>query len=545
MGGMTSEQVDRQRGVGFTVARVHRIGTDWLVGSPDQTGKRLRVRVQILLTVLLVSTNVIGAAVVFGLMFVITPGGGLNSAYLTALAIAVPIYVATAVVIGASIVTVSALRALRWSVEDQEPTDDERRTALRLPWRMTLIQSALWFGGLVSFTVIASFTQPEAVLGTVFALGIAGLVVSAIAYLFTEFSLRPVAARALAGRADAHEMGAGVERRMLVFWGLGTAAPLLGLVIAAIVALTRDEQSIDRLAFVVLGLGGVVLLFGLLVTVLNARSVVAPIAAVQEALARVAEGDFDVEVRVDDGTELGLLQSGFNEMVHGLREREEIRDLFGRHVGKSVAQAATDGKVELGGETRLVSVLMVDLVGSTTYAATREPADVVEMLNRFFAVVVEEVDDHGGLVNKFMGDAVLAIFGAPGNLTDHAGAALATARRIASRLASEVPEIGAGIGVSTGQAVAGNVGHRSRFEYTVIGDAVNAAARLTELAKDVDGGVLVSAVSVSVANPVEQRHWVSHDSIVLRGRTDPTQTSRLASAGDGDDVRPAGLEPAT
>lgn len=510
------------------MARERRTGNDWLLGPPDQPSGRLRIRVQVLLTTLLVTTNVIGSVVVFGIMFLVIPGGGPNAGYLTALAIAVPIYVGVAVIVGASVVTVSALRALRWSMNEQVPTVEERRTALRLPWRMTLIQLGLWMGGLTLFTILAIILQPEAVLGTVFALGIAGLVVSAIAYLFTEFALRPVAARALQGRADAGEMGAGVQRRMLVFWGLGTAAPVLGLVVAAIAAISRDGTSLVRLASTVLGLAGVVLLFGLLVTVLNARAVVSPIASVQQALVRVGDGDFDVEVRVDDGTELGLLQSGFNEMVLGLRERERIRDLFGRHVGQSVAKAATDGDVELGGETRLVSVLMIDLIGSTTYAETRSPADVVSMLNRFFAVIVEEVDGHGGLVNKFMGDAVLAIFGAPVDLDDHAGAALASARRIAERLAVEVPEIGSGIGVSTGQAVAGNVGHRSRFEYTVIGDAVNAAARLTELAKEVEGQVLVSTASVESANADEQTHWRGHGSPVLRGRDQPTPTSILA-----------------
>lgn len=505
-----------------------RLGNDWLLGSPDQPGTRLRVRVQLILTTLLISTNVIGAAVVFGITFLVTPGDGPNSAYLGALAIAVPVYVAVAVVIGASTLTVGALRALRWSLEDQVPTAEERRTALRLPWRMTLIQSALWLGGVVIFTVIAAFKQPEAVLGAIFAVGIAGLVVSAIAYLFTEFALRPIAARALAGRADASEMGAGVARRMLVFWGLGTAAPVLGLVIAALAAESRDDTSIHRLAFIVLGLASVVLLFGLLVTVLNARAVVSPIATVQQALVRVGEGDFDVEVRVDDGSELGLLQSGFNEMVQGLREREKIRDLFGRHVGQSVAKAATAGDIELGGETRLVSVLMIDLVGSTTYATQHSPAEVVAMLNRFFAVVVEEVDRRGGLVNKFMGDAVLAIYGAPADLDDHAGAALESARCIAERLAQEVPEIGAGIGVSTGQAVAGNVGHRSRFEYTVIGDAVNTAARLTELAKDVPGHILVASASVAEANPGERKHWKQEGSPTLRGRAEPTPTAELA-----------------
>jgi adenylate cyclase len=510
------------------VLQVPRMGGDWLLGPSDQPGQRLRVRLQVLLTTLLVSTNVIGAAIVFGLTFLITPSGGPSRTFLTSLAIAVPVYVALAVVIGASTVTVSALHALRWAIADEEPSRDERRTTLRLPWRLTLIQFALWATAVVVFSVIALVAQPEAALSTVFAVGIAGLVVCAIAYLFTEFSLRPVAARALAGRADDSEMGAGVARRMVVFWGLGTAAPVLGLVVAGLVALIRDDEDIARLAWIVLSLAAVILVFGALVTALNARAVVTPIGAVREALSRVEGGDLDVEVTVDDGSELGLLQSGFNEMVRGLREREEIRDLFGRHVGQAVASAATSGAVELGGETRRVSVLMIDLIGSTTYAETREPAAVVEMLNRFFGIVVEEVDRRDGLVNKFMGDAVLAIFGAPVDLSDHATAALAAARTIASRLRDEMPEIGAGIGVSTGQAVAGNVGARSRFEYTVIGDAVNAAARLTELAKEVDGGVLVATASVTAASEDESAHWVSHGSTVLRGRTEETATSRLA-----------------
>ncbi|MRJ76189.1 HAMP domain-containing protein [Aeromicrobium sp. SMF47] len=501
---------------------------DRLLGPPDQPAGRLRVRVQLLLTTLLILTNVIGAAIVFGLTFLITPGGGPDASYLAALAIAVPVYVATAVVVGATLITVGALRALRWVREDDVPTPQERRTALRMPWRMTLIQLGLWFCASVVFTVIALVMQPEAALSALFAVGIAGVVVSAIAYLITEFVLRPVAARALAGRAAHDELGVGVERKMVVFWCLGTASPVLGLVVASVIALTRDDIDIDRLAYVILGLAAVVLVFGLLVTVLNARSIVAPIESVQAALSRVGDGDLDVEIRVDDGTELGLLQSGFNEMVHGLREREQIRDLFGRHVGHAVARAATTGRVELGGETRIVSVLMIDLVGSTSYATNRPPAEVVDMLNRFFAIIVEEVDRRDGLVNKFMGDAVLAIFGAPADLPDHATAALEAARVIAGRIASEMPEIGAGIGVSTGQVVAGNVGARSRFEYTVIGDAVNSAARLEELAKDVDGGVLAAAASRQAAGPAEQEHWTEHDRIVLRGRAEPTSTVRLA-----------------
>jgi adenylate cyclase len=300
------------------------------------------------------------------------------------------------------------------------------------------------------------------------------------------------------------------------------------MAIAAVVALTSEEMSKDRLAIIALALAGVVLVFGLLVTVLNARSVVAPISSVRYALGRVRKGDFTSEVTVFDGTELGLLQAGFNDMVAGLREREALRDMFGRHVGREVAEAAAQGRVELGGETRTVSVLFVDLIGSTAYATQRAPEDVVATLNRFLAVVVEEVDRHGGFVNKFMGDAALAIFGAPVEHPDHATAALATSRTIAARLAAEVPEIEAGIGVATGEAVAGNIGEESRFEYTVIGDSVNSAARLCDLAKGVPGHVLVAWASVDAATDDERVHWVAEGEHVLRGRSAPTPTGRLA-----------------
>jgi adenylate cyclase len=274
-------------------------------------------------------------------------------------------------------------------------------------------------------------------------------------------------------------------------------------------------------------IAGVVLSFGLFMTVLNARSVVAPILSVRDALLDVERGDLDREVVVFDGTELGSLQAGFNAMVQGLRERERLRDLFGRHVGHDVAQVAAAHGVELGGESRVVSVLFVDLVGSTTYAAERTPAEVVDTLNRFFGIVVEEVDRQRGLVNKFMGDAVLAVFGVPVEHPDHPSAALAAARAMAGRLTDEVSEIGAGIGVTTGEVVAGNVGSASRLEYTVIGDAVNSAARLTDLAKELPGRVLAAWRTVESAAPEEARHWRRHESLVLRGRNDPTETAVL------------------
>ncbi len=495
-----------------------------LLGNPGQSRRRLRIRVQVLLTVLLVSTNVIGAGIVFVLSALVIPSPAANRGTVLSLAVGVPVYVGIAVVVGAAWGTAGALRSLRWATREDEPSDEQRVEALGVPWFLTKVQATLWAFATVLFTVMAVAVQPERALTTAFTVGIASAVVTTIAYLFSEFALRPIAARALSGETRIKVRRVGVRRRMLLFWGLGTAAPVVGLVAVAIFTLTlrEGEVTLTRLAVVILALGSVVLVFGALVTWLNARAVVAPILSVRNAMQRVEEGVLDTEVEVYDGTELGQLQAGFNQMVSGLRDREHLRDLFGRHVGRDVAEAASRGEVELGGETREVSVLFVDVVGSTTLATERHPTEVVDLLNQFFAVVVEEVDQRGGFVNKFIGDAALAVFGAPVELDDHAGRALAAGRAMAARLAAEVPDLAAGIGIATGEAVAGNVGDESRFEYTVIGDAVNAAARLTELAKDVDGRLLVAMASVECAGDDEARHWREQDTVTLRGRSSAT-----------------------
>ena len=137
------------------------------------------------------------------------------------------------------------------------------------------------------------------------------------------------------------------------------------------------------------------------------------------------------------------------------------------------------------------------------WSPARPAVEVVELLNRFFAVIVEEVDRHHGFVNKFEGDAALAVFGVPVALDHAEDEALAAARAIARRLSDEVPECQAGIGVAAGEVVAGNVGAKERFEYTVIGEPVNEAARLCELAKDTDARLVASSEAVSNATDTE------------------------------------------
>jgi len=355
-----------------------------------------------------------------------------------------------------------------------------------------------------------------------------GVVTCAFVYLIAERQLRPAAARALAAGIGDRRLAPGITTRTLVAWAIGSAVPAFALVLTAISTLVERDFGRDQLALLVLVVGAVTVVVGALLVFLAARAIADPVVALRKAVSAVGDGDLDAEVTVYDGSEIGQLQAGFNDMVSGLREREHIRDLFGRQVGEEVARAALEQEVELGGETRAVAILFCDVVGSTAIAADRDPHDVVAMLNSFFGIVVGVVREHGGWVNKFEGDAALAVFGAPLEVDDPAGRALAAARELCRRLRDELDDLEAAIGVSYGEVVAGNIGEERRFEYTVIGDPVNEAARLTELAKSREGMLLASASAIEAAADGEAGSWELGEEVELRGRSRPTRLATPA-----------------
>lgn len=201
--------------------------------------------------------------------------------------------------------------------------------------------------------------------------------------------------------------------RTVLAWMLGSGVPAAGIVITGIGALVLHNLTVSQLAVAVIIIAGAIPSFGLILIWIASWLMATPVKEVQTAIKRVAQNDLDIDLVVYDGTELGELQAGFNTMVEGLRERERVRDLFGKHVGREVAAAAEQQQPELGGEERHIAVLFADIVGSTRLAATRPAVEVVALLNRFFTVVVEEIDRYEGMVNKFEGDATLAVFGAP------------------------------------------------------------------------------------------------------------------------------------
>lgn len=520
--GRVLEKVTRQSGRPDTPAY-----GSWLLGRVSEDQHRRRVRIQVIMTVLIVAANLIGIAVAVLVVTVAVPVPSVfDDAPLWVSFIAVPAYIAVALIVGVYTITRGTVEALRWAIEERKPTHRDERNTFMAPWRVAVGHLILWGIGTVLMTILYGMADTMFIPRFLVAVSFCGLLVSTSSYLLTEFALRPVAAQALEAGPPPRRLAPGIMGRTMMVWLLGSGVPVVGIGLMAFFEMTLKNLTQTQFAVGVLIISAATLIFGFILLWIFAWLTATPVRVVRAALKRVEQGDLRGDLVVFDGTELGELQRGFNAMVDGLRERERVRDLFGRHVGRDVALAAERERPKLGGEERHVAVVFLDIVGSTKLVTSRPPVEVVELLNQFFTIVVEEVDRHHGLVNKFEGDASLAIFGAPNHLDSPEDEALACARAIADRLADEMTELEAGIGVAAGTVVAGNVGAKERFEYTVIGEPVNEAARLCELAKSRPGKLLTTEQTLEGASDDERARWTLGRSVKLRGHD---QRTKLAS----------------
>ncbi|HET7344120.1 MAG TPA: adenylate/guanylate cyclase domain-containing protein [Methylomirabilota bacterium] len=234
-----------------------------------------------------------------------------------------------------------------------------------------------------------------------------------------------------------------------------------------------------------------------------ARSVALPLRALQRAMARVERGDFDVSAPVVSNDEIGALTEGFNAMVRGLRERELLRETFGKYVSQEVRDEILAGRVSLAGQVREVTILFADLRDFTTWVEATDPREVVRDLNAYFTEMEVAIRGHGGLVLQYIGDEIEAVFGAPVDKPGHAEAAVRAALDMRGRLAAwnaartvaGKPALRHGIGVHTGNVVAGNIGSSERLSYALVGDPVNLASRIQGLTKELSADLLVSSTT--------------------------------------------------
>ena len=261
-----------------------------------------------------------------------------------------------------------------------------------------------------------------------------------------------------------------------------------------------------------------------------ARVMSVALTRVNVALKRLEQQDYVHIDALRTGDELEDLATGFNSMVDGLKDRDNLRSTFGKYMTASVMDHLLAGKVELGGKTLTVTLLFTDIRGFTGISENMDAHSLVALLNEYFTAMVGIVMEEGGVVDKYIGDAIMAVFGAPVPTADDAVNAVRAAVRMRRALvtlnvglvARGLPPLRTGIGIHTGEVVAGNIGSEARMEYTVIGDAVNLASRLESNTKDLGVNVLISedtylAVKEHVvARPIRE--------ITVKGRAQPVMT---------------------
>ena len=310
--------------------------------------------------------------------------------------------------------------------------------------------------------------------------------------------------------------GLPVSKRIRV--GLPTYTAATGILVATLVG---DRDGSDDLVLGVVAALGIGLALSHELSVLLAESVTTPIGRVRSALARVRSGDLSARVPVTTSDELGELAHDFNLMARGLQEREQMRDAFGTYMDKEVAALILSGQFPDEGVEVDVSILFCDVRGFTTYAERAAATEVVATLNRLFEVIVPIVDRHGGHVDKFIGDGLLAVFGAPEPYPDHADRAVSAGCDIVAAVADSGTGLSVGVGVNTGRVVAGSIGGAGRLNFSVIGDAVNVAARVEAATRETGDDVLFTAATKRLM--LSRVPVVSRGTVTLKGKAEPLE----------------------
>jgi adenylate cyclase len=494
-------------------------------GESQVPGPQLWRIERVAVTALIVMTNLVGAVAVLVIALFVVPNPPLRHVGHIELVngLAAASYVVVAVGGGVLLGTRWLSGLGEWMTSGREPHFAEIRQVLRAPMLLFALQVGLWLIAAAVFGALNTTYSPRLGLRVAITVATTGLVTAACAYLLTELVLRPTAARTLRRSVPERLVVPGVATKSVMAWILGTATQLIGLVAIGILAVAGDRSVTENLhrgvhqlgvAMVVLGATG--LSVGLLAVVVVARTTADPLDSVRRALARVQRGEFDVRVPVYDGTQIGQLQLGFNEMVAGLERRERIREAFGTYVDPDVAERIMEEGVNLAGDEVEVTVMFIDIRDFTGFSERTSADRIVAAINELFAQFVPIIHRHGGRVDKFVGDGLLAVFGAPRRQPDHADQALAAAVEIA-RSARSAQGLSFGVGLNSGRVVAGNVGGAGRLEFSVIGDPVNVAARV-EAATRTTGDPILIAERTSQLLRASHPELVERPDVQLKGK---------------------------
>ena len=439
------------------------------------------------------------------------------------------VFTAAALVFGAWWVWLHPFAPIaRWLAEDRAPTESERKRVLRYARDWALRTLVIWVCGVAVSAAADLRVSARAIPADLFLTVLGTAMTCAVQYLLVERTMRPITALVLADSEPPRPGGPGVGMRLSAFWGLGTGVPLLAIAIFAGLDLAGVGFDRARVVAASLFLAVVGLIVGFAVTRFAARSVAGPLASLRIAQEDIRAGDFNARVPVEDGSEVGMLQAGFNHMASGLVERERLRHAFGAFVDPELTERVLREGTDLAGEDVEVSLLFTDVRGFTAYAETADAREVVMRLNQLYGEVVPIVLRHGGHANKFIGDGLLAVFGAPDRLPDHARRAVAAGREIVEAVRRS-DGLRVGVGVNSGTVVAGTIGGGGRVDFTVIGDAVNTAARVESATRDTGDDLLITDATRTLLS--DDGTWIERPALPLKGKSQPV---RIYAEAGGD-----------
>jgi len=433
------------------------------------------------------------------------------------------VYMVVVMAVGRHIIEIRPLRALEpWLQENRAATESERALVLSYPRNWALFSFVPWSIAAALFSLINLSAGANASAGIAVTIVLGGLTSCSLQYLVVEWIMRPITAHALAENPPQRSSGPGVGVRLVMAWLLATGVPVLGIVALGLLDLTGTSFSRTRVVAGMVILGVITLSVGLEATLLVARAVASPLRSIRNALAKVEDGDFTARVPVDDGSEVGLLESGFNQMATGLAERDLLRNAFGAFVDPSLTERVLREGTDLAGEEVDLSLLFMDIRGFTAYAEHADARRVFARLNDLYREVVPIVLKHGGHANKFIGDGLLAVFGAPDRLDDHARSAVQAGREIVDLVNGRYEgDLKVGVGINSGRVVVGTIGGGGRVEFSVIGDPVNTAARVEEATRETGDDLLITGETMR--RLADEDGWIERPSITPRGKTEPVR----------------------
>lgn len=259
-------------------------------------------------------------------------------------------------------------------------------------------------------------------------------------------------------------------------------------------------QALEYMRAAVLAYSIIFMAVGIWLTFLVSSNLTRPLEEITRVLRGVRHGRFDTRVRVTSNDEIGYAGDVINEMNEGLKERDFIKETFGKYVAREVRDEVLSGRIPLDGETKEVTVLFADLRDFTPMTESNDPKLVVRMMNSYFKEMAEAIQQEGGLVLQFLGDEIYAVFGAPVSRPDHPSRAFRAGLEMGRRLQDlnrnfeerKWPILNHGIGIHTGEALAANIGSPDRLSYLLVGDTVNLASRLQGLTKKFDTEMILS-----------------------------------------------------